>query len=191
MSTGSASSWMFVWSAHSRCLFPCFLSIHPLLNQDLLHSHEYPILLIIGLNQNCLLVLAPTPVAGFPGNWWANLMSILPVNHSLLFFQVTRLFLQSACSLPNIISPGFLLLTRKNPYPKSLWCLCHCFWVLSLVLLLGNYKPAELRGAAQQCYFTFVESLLCKMIWNLDPACYGLLSHFSKEFLRPIYETRT
>ena len=133
---------MFVWSAHSRCLFPCFLSIHPLLNQDLLHSHEYPILLIIGLNQNCLLVLAPTPVAGFPGNWWTNLMSILPVNHSLLFFQVTRLFLQSACSLPNIISPGFLLSDSWESLSKNS--------LMSLSLLLGSFFGSA-AGQLQAC----------------------------------------
>lgn len=55
---------------------------------------------------------------------------------------------------------------------------------LSLVLPLGNYKPAGLRGAAQQCYFTLVESLLYMVIWNLDPACYAQLSHLPKEFLK-------
>ena len=37
-----------VWLGYSKWLF-FLLSVHPLLDQPLLHPHDYPILLIIGL----------------------------------------------------------------------------------------------------------------------------------------------
>ena len=39
-----------------------------LLDQSLLHSHDYPILLVIGLHQLPPLCLPPALAASFPGN---------------------------------------------------------------------------------------------------------------------------
>ena len=54
------------------------------------YSHDYPILLIIRLNQQLPKCLPPAPASGFSGNWWANVTSGPPITGSLLFPQVAK-----------------------------------------------------------------------------------------------------
>ena len=46
------------------------------------------------------------PVPGFPGNWWANLMSISPVNGSLL--PLVEKIVDTSC-LPSSVNGGVSL----------------------------------------------------------------------------------
>lgn len=102
--------------------------------------HEYPILIITVIRT--AYAAFPPQLLVSPGNWWANLISIsLPVNHGLLFFQVTRLFLHPACSLPNIVTPGFLFKLVRILSKKSL---------MSLSLLLGSFFGFA-AGPLQPC----------------------------------------
>ena len=109
-----------------------------LLNEALLLPHDYPILLTAS-------VLAQCPVAGFPGNWWANLTSIPSINGSLLLPEKLRWLLGTmrCCSRT-------LLWTIRLPCAPNCWYRCCCFGACSLVLRLGNSRLAGLRGAAKQ-----------------------------------------
>ena len=73
-------------------------------DQALIHSHDYPILLIIELTQLLPSFLNPPSAAGFSGNWWANLM----ITSNLPWFvdQRFQVFMQY-CSLQHwtLLSP--------------------------------------------------------------------------------------
>lgn len=120
------------------------LSVHLLFNQSLLHSHDYPTLLIIGLNSNFLLACL-CPSCWFPGNWWASLTLIPPVNGSLLLPKQQRLP-HPACCLPHTVRccSRTLLQMCKILYQIRHW------WLLlswgSSVLRLGNCKTRRLAG---------------------------------------------
>lgn len=119
---------------------PLALSVHPLLGQPLLHSQDNPVFLIIGLS---------------PGNWWAHLTPIPPINGNLLLPWFMRTSAMS-CPHPPVCHTGGVLLQgplSKVPWPIKCRCLCHCLQALYSVLRLGSYKayrPAECRPTVEK-----------------------------------------
>ena len=93
-------------------------------DQALLHSHDYPILLIIELTQLLPSFLNPPSAAGFSGNWWANLTAVPPINGSSFFPQVAKMAAVS-CLLYRVgCFPGPRLQTGEgNGTPVQYSCL--------------------------------------------------------------------
>ena len=112
-------------------------SVHLLLHQALLHAQDCPSLLIIALYL-WLSTRLPLPPAGFPGNWWAHLKSMLSITGSRLLLQSSR---RCCCVLPAGCRPqwgvapgcGF----RYVRFPHLIIC---CLSLGSLVSRLGYYK---------------------------------------------------
>ena len=93
-------------------------------DQALLHSHDYPILLIIELTQLLPSFLNPPSAAGFSGNWWGNLTAVPPINGSSFFPQVAKMAAVS-CLLYGVgCFPGPRLQTGEgNGTPVQYSCL--------------------------------------------------------------------
>ena len=107
-----------------------------LLNEALLLPHDYPILLTAS-------VLAQCPVAGFPGNWWAKLMSIPSINGSLLLPEYLRWLLGTmrCCSRT-------LLWTHKAPLCTKLLISLLLFWSSFFGLEAGQSKACRPAGCS-------------------------------------------
>ena len=150
------------------------LSVHPLLHQCLLHLHLLPWLtflctcptpswrLFSSIEQNistCNLskgwrgACAPPP-ASFPGNQWANLMSVPPVTgvphlHPAPGAKVAATScLPSAphgvASLQDLASDGW----APPTHPWNHGCLCRWLRALSSVSRLGKYRACRPAGCS-------------------------------------------
>ena len=89
--------------------------------------------------------------AGFPGNQWASLTSILPLTGNLPFPPEWRLPPCPARRPPLTVGcrSKTLLHTSKLPHPLNHWCLCHRLWAVYSVLKLGNYRACRPAWCSQ------------------------------------------
>ena len=112
------------------------------------------------------------PTTVFPGNWWANMMLILPITGNLPI----PLGVKPAHHAPHLVGccSRILLQTYTIPYPLNHWWLCQQLWFLSLVLRLGKHRPCRpVRGSPKKFSYSkcggqssaSFGDLLQKQIW--------------------------
>ena len=86
-----------------------------------------------------------TSVAGFPGSWWASLMSIPLINGSFLPPWVAKMAAMSFLPSAEHVCKISCLLNQ--------WCLWCCLGALPSVLRLGNYKACRPARCSPEASF--------------------------------------